>query len=49
MGGGKRNVLRQIEMHRPLRLAQRDTDRMRERFPDRPALERQGSLRDRLE
>ena len=49
VGGGKRDVLRQIEMHWPLRLAQRDTDRMRERFRDGAAFERQGGLGDRLE
>ena len=35
VGGGERHVLRQVEMHRPLRLAQRERDGLRQRLGDR--------------
>ena len=47
--GGERHVLRQIEMHRPARLAQREPDRLRQRLGNASALERQRRLGDRLE
>ena len=49
VGGRERHVLRQIEMHRPLRLAQRDPDGLRQGLDDAAPLERQRRLGDRLE
>jgi hypothetical protein len=49
VGGCERHVLRQIEMHRPLRLAQRDPDGLRQGLDDAAPFERQRRLGDRLE
>lgn len=49
VGGGERDVLRQIEMHRPLRLAQRERDRLRHRLGHASRLKLQRRLGDRLE
>ena len=48
-GHGQRHVLRQVEMHRPLRLAQRQLNRIGHRFGDRAGLELQRGFGDRLE
>jgi hypothetical protein len=47
--GRERHVFWQIDMHRPLRLAQRDPDGLRQGLDDAPLLERQRRLGDRLE
>src|SRR5215469_11344960 len=47
--GGERDVLRQIEVHRPLRLAQRQRDRSRDRLGHASRLELERRLGDRLE
>ncbi len=49
VGGGDRDVLRQIEMHRPLRLAQRQRDRLRHRLGHASRLKSERRLGDRLE
>jgi hypothetical protein len=49
VGGGECDVLRQIEMHRPLRLAQRERDRLRHRPGHASRLELECRLGDRLE
>ena len=49
VGGCERHVLRQIEMHRPLRLAQGEPDGLVQCLDDAPPLERQRCLGDRLE
>ena len=49
VGGCERDVFRQIEMHRPFRLAQRDRDRLRQRLRNAPLLELERRLGNRLE
>ena len=49
VGGGEREVFGQIEMHRPLRLAQRQRDRSRHRLGHASRLELERRLGDRLE
>jgi hypothetical protein len=49
IGRGERDVFRQVEMHRSLRLAQRQGDGLRQRLDDKALLERQRRLGDRLE
>ena len=49
VGRRERHVLRQIEMHRPLRLAQREPDGLGQRLADAARCERQRRLGDRLE
>ena len=49
LGGRKRDVLRQVEMHRPLRRRERERNRRPQGLADAPLFEAEGPLGDRRE